>query len=202
MRLYHKVNNLLERYLNVRFMHVKKTPILPKTEMGGQNNLIVEFVGAQGTGKTTLYRYYLKNHERFKKKLCSNPELESFTKAAIDDKSITKYFKSIYDKLLIGRIKSHQRVYSSESLLRYIMIADFISILQNDIIVTNFIINKLVLLDRHIFKVFTKAPDLLPSSGNMTKRFMRNRVFIYCKLPPEILLQRIKKEQMKPERPN
>lgn len=187
------INTFLEKHLQLRVNRVIKRKSLPKNEEGGRNNLIVEFVGAQGVGKSTLFRHYLKHHKRFDRALISTSEIGLYTKSALIEKADTRYFKMLYDRLLLARINDLQGIRPSESLLRYFMIIDYISILQNDIIINNFLSDKIAVFDRHIFKVFTRAPEFLPGDDPDTIEFMMNRVFIHCRLKPEILLQRIKK---------
>jgi len=61
--MYHKINGLLGKHLGLQINRVAKPKALPKVENPGKNNLIVEFIGPAGVGKTTLCNYYLNNNK-------------------------------------------------------------------------------------------------------------------------------------------
>lgn len=53
-----KINNILEKLLGVRVHKVAKS-IKLKEGTQWKDNFIIEFYGASGVGKTTLYNHYI-----------------------------------------------------------------------------------------------------------------------------------------------
>lgn len=187
--MYKKINRLLERYFNVRISRAQGTEFISGKQSVGGDNLIIEFMGASGVGKTTLRDYYLKHHTT------------NFQRAVITEQDLSKYIiepeeepsdkNEFYNHLYLLKLKrmsqSNDTFFKSNRRVNL-----FYKYLHNDYLIRNFLNDKTALLDQHVFKFFTEDFNRLGESS-VKMGFLKNRVIIYCSASPEQIVAYIQK---------
>lgn len=188
MSFVRNINRLLEKYLNIKFIKVFKVKSIISENNKGKN-LIVEFLGPPGSGKTYLCNYFVKNYNNsFAAQIITRVDLEAQNIGQIK-------FSREYNQLLDLRINEISST-SKSGEEKYNSIKHEYQLLKNDIICNNFLSNKLIVADEQIFKTFGKYIFEVIDSESM-KSLIKNRIFILCHASPE----RIEMNQLRKLKP-
>lgn len=155
------------------------------------NNLVVEFMGPSGVGKTTLRDYYLKHHKF------------SFQNEVITEKEVKNYhfnleeFKSeneeIYQTLFASKLKKISE--TKDSFIKtHRRLNLFYDSLKIDFVIRNYLSDTIVFMDQHVFKFF--ANDFIHlKETELKQEFLQRRIIIYCKASPETIIDYIEKRK-------
>lgn len=191
--MYYKINNLLEQYLGVRVVHTGKSRVLSQVKKPGKGNLIVEFIGASCSGKTTLCDYYLKKHRhKFDKTVFDKYQLAKLNKSRIK-------IKGRHTRFLNEKIKylGNQKRFTGVSKLRKInKIYDY---LIEDYIVSNYMAESLIIVDEHLS---SRLYNEVPEKDKDLEEFYKNRLVVYCSISPDTHIKRIKKRRERRFKPS
>jgi len=187
--MYNKINQLLINLLGVKITRLIKPRSLTTKNRGSQN-LIIEFLGPPGVGKSTFCRYYLNHHKtQFKKEILTGTNFHAYLKG-------TRFtLKGMQDKVLDLMIK-HYAHKNNDPVLRYKGLCSFKFFLDRDFLINHYLKNKIIFLDEERLLHF-----FLEEGGQFTKDefsdYLKNRVFICCYGSTERVVKHIKKRAKK-----
>lgn len=183
--MFFKLNNFLSKVFKIRINKVAKPIELPKNK-NYKDNLTIEFYGASGVGKTTLYNYYIKNHNfAFNKPLILRKEI---TRMVINNKKeslgIFEYgFNSRVDNILNKPFLAFNKYIHVENIY-YLALWNYIA--------SYIIENKTIILDEN--DMFNPFFDLYlnEETKEIGAKYFQNKIIIYCYLDIEELVKRLK----------
>lgn len=185
------LNNKLEEWFEIRFIRSPRKLEFKKGQ--GKNNIIVEFFGATGIGKTTTRKHYFKTNDLqlVDHELMQAEDIERLVQGISDNETKfigqNKFYKNIY----IDKINSfiHEKSLTGKECA---YLYNYYKIIKKDYFISNHIDNKIVLLDEHLLRRFPKLPDSILKLDNKNN-FLQNRLFIHCTTSPNVHLQYIQK---------
>lgn len=178
------INKFLERHFSIKFVKVHKAKFII-SKNNRENNLIVEFLGPPGVGKSYLCDFFIKKYaNHFNREVLTRKDLQT---QKVDNIVLSEE----YNQLLNLRI-SEISATSKSGLEKYKSINHEYQLLKNDIICNVFFSNKLIVTDEQLFKTFGRhILKIIDYQG--LESLLKNRVFILCYASPE----RITNNQMK-----
>ncbi|MGO3182955.1 MAG: shikimate kinase [Aequorivita sp.] len=182
------LNRGLEKLFGLRLVRGQR-PKPPPLSVITKNNLIVEFMGPSGVGKTTLRDFYLKHHKfPFKGEMMTEKDLKKYD-LKLDESNMGKV--EIYELLFSAKLKELSE--AQDSFIKTNRRLNlFYNSLKIDFFIRNYLSEKQVFLDQHVFKFF--ANDFIQLKETEQKQeFLRNRIIIYCKASPEKIMEYIEK---------
>ncbi|WP_026452246.1 AAA family ATPase [Aequorivita capsosiphonis] len=181
------LNKALEKLFGLRLVRGQQLKPLPLSVIA-KNNVIVEFMGPSGVGKTTLRDFYLKHHKfPFKGEIMTEEDLKKYD-LKLDE---SKGKEEIYGLLFSAKLKELSE--AQESFIKTNRRLNlFYNSLKIDFFIRNYLSETQVILDQHVFKFF--ANDFIRLKETEQKQaFLRNRIIIYCKASPEKIIEYIEK---------
>ncbi|HLS30818.1 MAG TPA: hypothetical protein VK021_08180 [Flavobacteriaceae bacterium] len=184
------LNRALEKIVGFKLVRTQRTKPLPST-IKADNNLIVEFMGPSGVGKTTLRDYYLKHHKfSFEGEVITEKEVKNYHFDFDESKSKKE---EIYRLLLAAQLKKISD--TKDSFIKtHRRLNLFYDTLKNDFLIRNYLSDTIVFMDQHVFKFFTNDFIHLKKI-DQKQEFLQHRIIIYCKASPEIIVNHIEKRK-------
>lgn len=184
------LNRALEKLIGFKLVRTQRTKPLPST-IKADNNLIVEFMGPSGVGKTTLRDYYLIHHKfSFEGEVITEKEVKNYHFNFEESKSEKE---KIYRLLLAAQLKKISD--TKDSFIKtHRRLNLFYDTLKNDFLIRNYLSDTIVFMDQHVFKFF--ANDFIHLKETEQKQeFLEHRIIIYCKASPETIINHIEKRK-------
>lgn len=181
------LNRGLEKLFGLRLVRGQQVKPLPSSILA-ENNLIVEFMGPSGVGKTTLRDFYLKHHKfPFKGEMITEKDLKKYDLKLVESKGK----EEIYGLLFSAKLKKLSDTKDSFT-KTHRRLNLFYDTLKSDFFIRNQLSNTVAVLDQHVFKFF--ANDFIHLKETEQKReFLQDRIIIYCKASPEKIMEYIGK---------
>lgn len=175
-----KINDYLEKHFGIR---INRSRALPKTDSSREENLIIEFIGTPGVGKSTLIRHFFKNFNSVYTNQLINLEKESkyFNTSTIE-------LKDLYDQLLKQKIIEVSKTkHCGEVQLHLIKNAK--NSLVRDVIAHEYFSNKIVFIDEGM--LISTSDILYTYCEADLKEYIKGRLVIFCDTDEEIISKQL-----------
>lgn len=178
----HLINKILDKTLGVNLVRTK----LRKINRNEESPILVEFVGASGVGKTTLYKNVFK---QIKSKWIHITEFRRIFISHIDGKTTESL--SCYQELAQHKIQSVvSRNYTGIDQMN--LIKYFHTVLIDDSLVFLFNKNYNVISEDGLIHNFSDClAPLFKSNKEAFECIIKNRAIIYCYTSAEVIAKRI-----------
>lgn len=189
-----KLNNILERHLQIRMVKVQKPKTL-KLSGKGSNAIIVEFAGSPAVGKTTLCNYYRKHHSlKLEKEMLVGENIDGYIHDfKLDLRDLQGIYKCLLSKIMESSLSASNKSSQIMRVLRYHRY------FMRDYIITTQLNNKIVLLDEPLFHHIKEYSECFDKEKNLeeTQSFLESRVYIACTASTDLIVDRLKKRGWK-----
>lgn len=177
-----KLVNKVARKFGFRIIRVKKESLGFREH---KRPLFIEFVGAPGVGKTTLF-----NKLNLKKlRAVTITDFLRFIRKNKDDTFFDN--KEVYQKLAATKLEV---IYKRDVLAldKYFYISWFRSVITRDLEVINNIHRHLVITDEGLVHNFnSELIKLYETNNSEFRKLLKNRAFIYCFSDPQLIAEQI-----------
>ena len=179
------INRKLEKYFSIKFVKVHKAKIIDlKGSIG--SNVIVEFLGPPGVGKTYLCDFFIQKYrDSFSSEVITRGDLQNQNIGEVE-------LSEMYSELLNYRIRDISNT-SKSGINKYRSIKHEHQLLKNDIICNDFLSDSLIITDEQLFKTFGEYAFKIASPEKM-RRILKNRVFILCTASPATIFSNQQKK--------
>ncbi len=175
-----KVNDILEHLFHIRL--IRSAPLPKKQSI--HKNIVVEFFGTSGVGKSTLCNYFIKKTTA-KKKILQTADLVPY----IRDKRVK--LSGIYDDLLSAKI-DEVTTNSLPGFQKYSLINFYHRIISISSFINEYLNNNIIFLEEGVFHNFSQQILTLVENKEIEYIF-RGTVLIYCTASPEFIVKNINK---------
>src|SRR5699024_6509534 len=141
-----KIKTLFEKYLGLEINYIGVPPKIDKTELKGKNNLVVEFIGAMGSGKSYVCTAYLKRLQNNYSTI-SNRQLDRYK--SIITKRKERRLSGFHDTILSYKIQylAKQKKTGSK---KYFYLNSFLAHLERDFIANTFFSDQTFIWDESL----------------------------------------------------
>lgn len=179
-----KINAFLIKSFGLKIVRAAENKVLTPIDQPG-NNLIIEFLGAPGVGKTTFCNYYFKNHQlKTDKEILSRKHLNRLNSEQLE-------LSGVHDKILDLKINHDAQMRDITAISKLKSIMNFKVFVEHDFMIHNYLSDKLVILDEERLLIYYLNED---NSLNDQERqeYFENRIFVYCDNTPQNIVRNIK----------
>lgn len=177
----------MTKFLGLKLVRAERSFSMKKT--AGKNSLIVEFIGAPGVGKSTLCDYYLKNHAHpFKRKILTRKDLNKYS----------PFFEldGVHNQILNIKLKHDAAIEDVSASAKLKRILNFKVFVDHDYLIRHYLQDQIIFLDEERLLIY-----FLNMDNGITEKerddYFKNRVFVFCDAPAEVVLNHIKKRATK-----
>lgn len=188
-----RIKKEVKKYLENTFSIKISKGLRPKFIDGkGSNNIIVEFAGPSGIGKTTLRNYYIKNHQiKINRELIRDFDLEEYASVF---KLRIKEVNDVYEQILKSMMTHIHKKYPSgiEQMKRATF---YYNVFIRDYILTTSLDNKIAFLDEPLYHHAKDSYLEIIKRNPKSEEFIKQRLFIICTASPERNLKNLRERE-------
>ncbi|WP_140937945.1 hypothetical protein [Sphingobacterium lumbrici] len=175
-----KINDLLERLFNVRL--IRSAPLPKKQSV--HKNMVVEFFGTSGVGKSTLCNYFIER-TTVKEKILQTADLVPYVR----DKRVKLI--GIYDALLSAKIDEVAAApYAGFQKFNHIIYCH--NVISIACMIKKYLNDKIVILDEGLFQMFGRQIQKLEDDPQLQELFDKT-ILIHCTASTDFIYNNIQK---------
>lgn len=183
-----KINNFLDTTFGIRVSRSTNSKIIKKSIQNNQKiPLYIEFTGASGVGKSTLFKE-LYNKEKWNREWLTPDEFIRIETAKINNRLYNKTYENIIER----KMEAIHRMEVSPS-DKMNLVSFFNKNIKKEIITYHFNQNQTIINEDGLLHNFGKHVCQLLEQNRISAHILENRAIVYCLSSPETIVKQIRK---------